>query len=104
MAEEEKENTLSNIDKKFLHISFTANEETNFEEIKKKLDYSKDWVQYIPGCFIIKTLKSVNSWYLTLKDLIGESNNIFICKIDLNERQGWLPEWVWDWIYKNTSE
>ena len=42
-------------------------------------------------------------WYERLKPLLGETDNVFICKLDITQRQGWLPKEGWDRIRKNRA-
>jgi len=85
----------------YLHISFDLkNDPVDLEKLKQRFNLGVDWIHYMPNCWIVKTTSSAQKWYDRLKPYIG-NNNIFICKIDLSERQGWLPKWVWEWIKKH---
>ncbi|MCZ7358136.1 MAG: hypothetical protein O8C66_09470 [Candidatus Methanoperedens sp.] len=85
----------------FLHISFNFNSDIDQKALKKKFDKALDWIQYLPNCWIVKTSRGAQKWYERLKPLLGPKDHIFICKLDLSERQGWLPKWIWEWIQKN---
>jgi hypothetical protein len=86
-----------------LHISFNFKGQVDYEALKKKFDLAIDWVHYMPSCWIVKTTSNAQKWYERLRPHIGPKDHLFICRVNINERQGWLPRWVWDWIYKNSS-
>jgi hypothetical protein len=45
-------------------------------------------------------------WYGRLRGVIDEDDNIFVVelnfvvKLNIEDRQGWLPKSVWEWIKK----
>lgn len=84
----------------FLHISFDIHSDINRDNLKKQFDTALDWIQYIPNCWIVRTEKTAQEWSDMIKPLTGAEDSWFVCRLDLSERQGWLPKWVWDWIYK----
>ena len=84
----------------FLHITYYPKESAQITAFNNTLDKAKDWIHYLPNCWVIKTRKSTDEWYLRLKSVIGPTDNIFIVRIELSDRQGWLPKWVWEWFHK----
>jgi hypothetical protein len=84
----------------FLHITFDSIAGIDPDRLKRKLDIAGDWIHYAPNCWIVRTSGNAARWYRRLKPLLTSSHHIFICKLDLSERQGWLSLSVWDWIHK----
>lgn len=84
-----------------LHVSFAFQGSPNLEALKKAFDLGLDWAHYVPNCWIVKTTSSAEKWYERLKPCMGPNDLLLISRIDLNESQGWLSKWVWDWIAKN---
>ena len=84
----------------FLHISFkwTAVPKTN--ELEPVFNYAIDWLRYAPNCWIVWTTSSAQTWFRRLKPHLGPQDHMFICRLDLTERKGWLPKWIWDWLGK----
>ncbi|MHA2219416.1 MAG: hypothetical protein ACXACY_26190 [Candidatus Hodarchaeales archaeon] len=82
----------------FLHISFDVKEKYDEEKLRKKFDLALDWIHYAPGCWIVRTTSSAEKWYQRIKPVVGPKNLFLIVKIDLEERYGWMPKWVWEWI------
>ena len=87
-----------------LHVSFNINGSISADTLKEKFNLGLDWIHYFSNCWIVKTNSNADKWYERLKPLLGPNDHIFICKIDLSEDQGWLPQWVWDWINKNKND
>lgn len=90
-------------DAHFLHVSFHFKQPINIKAIEAVFNKASDWIHYMPNCWIIKTKGRAQKWYELLKPCLGPKDNVFICEIDLSERQGWLPKWVWDWIKKQND-
>jgi len=84
--------------KQYLHIGFCWSAPPDLKALEEKFNKSIDWVRYSKECWIVWTSSDPNTWYNRLKPLLKENDDIFIVKIDINVRQGWLPTWIWDWV------
>jgi hypothetical protein len=89
------------LQKNFLHISINSENPFTFTRITAILNNASNWIRYMPNNFIIRTRHDPNYWYNKIKPFLKENEYIFITKMDINERQGWLPKNVWDWIKVN---
>jgi len=89
--------------KQFLHIGFKWENPTDSKKLKEILDKAIDWIKYAPDCWILWTSSDPDKWWARLKPLLKEKDYVFICKLDINVRQGLLPEYVWEWINKDRS-
>lgn len=85
----------------FLIINIHLCEEVEQDKFKKVLDKALDWVQCLPNSYIVKTTSDPDKWYVRLRQALGTENQFFVSVVDLTQRQGWLADWVWDWIMKN---
>jgi hypothetical protein len=85
---------------RFLHISFTFNEGLpKVRELEPAFNFlAPDWMRYSPTNWIVWTPRPVSDFLYGLKPLIGASDSILIVKIDMSDRNGWQPKWVWEWI------
>jgi hypothetical protein len=86
--------------KQFLHIGFAFYGEPKVKELETIFNLALDWLRYAPNCWIVYTSSDAQKWYSRVKPLLSENEFVFIVRIDLQERQGWLPKWAWDWIKK----
>lgn len=86
---------------KFLHIGINFNSgkfKTN--ELVVIFDNALDWFRYAPNCWIIWTNSDPEIWVQRLKIGLDDTDTFFICEINMNNRNGWLPQPLWEWIYK----
>lgn len=89
----------------FIHIGLNFSGESNRSaELKPVFDRALDWIRYAPNCWIVWTSSDPEKWYERLKPHLKEGEHIFIVKLDISQRQGWLPKSTWDWINKDRSE
>jgi hypothetical protein len=59
-----------------------------------------DWLRYSFNCWIVWTSRPASDFLYTLKPIIGQSDSVLIVKLDMSERNGWEPLWVWEWMDK----
>ncbi len=85
---------------KFLHISFTFNEGVpKARELEPLFNaLAPDWMRYSPNCWIVWTARPASDFLYAIKPMIGASDSILIVALDLSERNGWQPQWVWEWM------
>jgi hypothetical protein len=84
---------------RFLHVGFnTANALSKATELEGVFDAALDWIRYAPNCWILRTTTDSDTWAARLKPHLGENDMIFICELDMSNRDkysGWLQEWMW---------
>jgi hypothetical protein len=85
---------------RFLHISFTFNEGLpKVQELEPLFNaLSADWMRYSFNCWIVWTARPANDYLYALRAAIGQSDSVMIVKLDLSDRTGWQPKWIWDWM------
>ena len=85
---------------RFLHIGFTFNEGVpkvqELEPIFNGLAF--DWIRYSPTCWIVWTARPASDFLYAIKPNIGQTDSVLIVKLDLTDRNGWQPQWIWDWM------
>jgi hypothetical protein len=89
--------------KRFLHIGFNWSGEPKINELKPVFDNAIDWLRYTPNCWIVWTSSDPEKWYERVKPYLGTGDHVFICAVDMETRQGWLPKTTWAWIDKERS-
>ena len=91
--------------KQFLHISFEfADGDPKIKELKPVFDKALDWYRYVPNCWIIWTARSATHWYERLKPYLSDGDHVFIVRLDISERQGWLSKSFWEWLREDRNE
>jgi hypothetical protein len=84
----------------FFHIFINAKDDVNYESIKKEMDKALDWFKYDSKNWIVYTSSNANKWYERLKKLVEPDGDLFICKLDISDRNGWMEKEFWEWIKK----
>ena len=82
----------------YLHLSVNFAEIDNSDQIEKALDRASDWLRYMPYCWLIYTAQPPRIWYDRLRPMLGNRDHLLIVTVELDERAGWLPKSVWEWI------
>jgi hypothetical protein len=88
----------------FLHIYLRARPGTSRAQIEAKLDLALDWVRYDNGLYVVYTTSDVDRWYQRLSPLVKPGGRVFICELDLENRQGWMSKGFWAWVRKYDEE
>lgn len=90
---------------RFIHISFTFNEGfPKVQELEPLFNgLAPDWIRYSQNCWIVWTARPASDFFYAIKPLIGATDSFLITKLDLSERNGWQPQWVWDWMDKKRT-
>lgn len=70
----------------------------SYETLKEKMDKSLDWYRINEKLWILYTTSDQEKWYVRLSPLVKETGNLFICKLDIDKRQGWMDESFWKWL------
>ena len=70
----------------------------NTDDLAPALSQARDSVRYAPNCWIVWTSDGADAWYSTLRPLLRDDESVFICKLDIRNRAGYLPGLVSDWL------
>jgi hypothetical protein len=84
----------------FAQVSFHWNNKLKVDEVVDAFNKAVDWARIAPNCWIIYTTSPAKVWYNRIKPHLDEGDHVFICRLDMTERQGWLPKWTWEWMNK----
>ena len=82
----------------FLHIYVNPKQGVTREQIEEKLNKALDWFRYYVNIYVVYTTSDVDTWYERLEELVKPDGSLFICKLDIKSRQGWMTKKFWEWI------
>jgi hypothetical protein len=82
----------------FYTIYIERDPEVAYDDIKKVMDLGRDWYRLTSRYWIVYTTSDVNKWYSRLKKFVSRSGTLFICRLDVSERQGWMSGAFWEWL------
>lgn len=87
-------------------LTFDRDDMLNYKEIHDKIISLPDltnWFHYIKSSYIlITTAQSASILSGKIKPFMPDKR-FLVVELNLNNRNGWLPNDAWDWIRKQTS-
>lgn len=82
----------------FYVIYIDRDPEVAYDEVKRTMDLARHWYRINSRYWIVYTTSDAEKWYKRLKKFVTNSGNLFICRLDTRERQGWMSGDFWDWL------
>jgi hypothetical protein len=86
--------------KKFIHIYLDPKPGITREMIEKKIDLAIDWIRYTDTTWIVYTTSDIEKWQVRLKEFVIPEGSLFICELNINNRNGWMIKSFWEWVQK----
>ena len=86
---------------KYFHIGFSFRGEpgTQLDPLQKAIEAgSVDWVRYGMHCWVVYSPGTPEQWTDYLRKTVHNDDYIFICELNLANKAGWLPQFVWEWL------
>ena len=87
----------------YLHVYVSPKEGVTREQVEKKLSLAIDWYRYAKGMYIVYTTSSVDKWKERLIYLVKPGGRLFVCRLDVGKRQGWMNKDFWEWLKKQQA-
>lgn len=88
---------------KFYHIYILPKIGIQQSEVERKMNISLDWIRYDTNCYVVYTTSNVNRLTARFKPLVEPNGRLFICELDISNRNGWMSKSFWDWIKKDRN-
>jgi len=88
----------------FLHIFINPKPGVTRDHVEQKLDGGLDWIRYYDKVYVVYTSSTVDMWQERLRELVKPEGSLFICKLDVSVRQGWMTEEFWDWLNREKKD
>ncbi len=92
--------------KRYLHIGFYFAGIPLIKELEPIFaSLSEDWIRYAGNCWIVWTANSPEEWLRAFQPKLGIKDKMLILELSSGqEPNGYLPEWIWHWLFKNRIE
>lgn len=84
----------------FFHIYMVPKQSVTKEQLNEKLNKALDWFRYAPNNYIVYSTSDEEKLYARFESLVKPEGSIFICKLDITSRQGWINKGLWTWLKK----
>ena len=88
----------------FYVVYIKRKSDVSYDAVKEKMDQSVDWYRIDETLWVLYTTSDAEKWYGRLSPLVKDSGNVFICKLDITTRQGWMNKDFWSWIRREKKE
>ena len=79
-------------------------EGVSYDTLKERMNLCRSWYRLNEKMWIIYSTADVDKLYSRFSRLVKEDGSLFICKLDINTRQGWMNKRFWDWIREHNPE
>ena len=87
----------------FYLIFIKPKEGVSFDDVKKKIDLAVDWFRCTDNVWVVYTTSDEDKWQERLLPFVKTNGTLFICRLDIRRRNGFMTREFWDWIKKNTE-
>jgi hypothetical protein len=76
------------------------------DSIAEKMNLAVDWYRIDPVVWILYTTSDSEKWTSRLTSFVKgeEDGSLFICKLDISDRQGWMTEDFWKWLRRENKQ
>ncbi|MDP2861864.1 MAG: hypothetical protein Q8N95_03635 [Desulfobacterales bacterium] len=88
----------------FYHVFIQPKKGVTNEQVEKKMNLSKDWFRCTYSVWILYSTSRIDKWQERLRPLIEPGGSLFICRLDISKRKGWMKREFWDWIKSNEKK
>jgi len=82
----------------FYMVYLDRNLDVTIDDVKKTFDLALEWYRINSELWIIYSTGDAEKWYSRLKKYIKDGGHIFVCKLNIADRQGWMSKEFWNWL------
>jgi hypothetical protein len=68
------------------------------EEVETALNARKDWIRFRKNTWLVATRTNADVLYSSLWKFVKPEGELFVGKLDLSERSGWMTKSFWTWL------
>ena len=77
--------------------------DSTYEEVEKAMNMALDWYRVKEDVWILFSSSNAEKWYERLKKFSGDGGFLFISRLDVSNRQGWMKKAFWEWLNKDRT-
>ncbi|SHN02018.1 hypothetical protein [Phytopseudomonas punonensis] len=87
----------------FYMVYIRKNSDATLEQIEDKMNLANDWYRVNSDLWIVYSTSDPEKWYSRLSPLVKKDGNVFICKLEVKDRQGWMNRTFWRWLRRESK-
>lgn len=88
----------------FVVVTYTGRSSEEEDQLIDKLNKALDWVKFSPDSWLVWTTADCRKWYERIKPIMRKGENVFIYKVDMSDRAGWMPKSFWNFIREKETK
>ncbi|MFA6198127.1 MAG: hypothetical protein WC734_03170 [Patescibacteria group bacterium] len=85
---------------RFYHIYIVPKESVAFDTVEQKMNLAVDWFRYNSKNWVVYSTSDVEKWVSRLQPLVEPTGDLFVCELNIQNRNGWMSKKFWEWIKK----
>jgi len=89
---------------KFFHIFLRPKFGITPKQVEDKMNLSLDWFCYDTNNWVVYSISDANKLFARFQPLVEPTGSVFICELNLQNRNGWMPKALWTWLKKDRSQ
>lgn len=70
----------------------------SYDEVEARMNKALDWYRITESLWIVYSNSTPERLYERLSPLVKDSGNVFICELNVHNRQGWMKKGFWKWL------
>ncbi|WP_024334637.1 hypothetical protein [Desulfotignum balticum] len=82
----------------FYHVFILPKKGITYEQVETKMNLSVDWFRCTDSVWVLYSTSRIDKWQERLRPLVESGGSLFICRLDISKRKGWMKKEFWDWI------
>ena len=84
----------------FYHVYVKRKNGVSITNVQDVLNDATDWIRYSDQCWLVYSSINARKWHEKLSGLAKNEGELFIARLEIDDRQGWMTKSFWDWIRK----
>jgi hypothetical protein len=88
----------------FYSIYINPKKDSSIEQVENEMNKALDWFRLNQSFWIVYSSSDVDQWMARLKKLVDPDGTLFICELNIENRNGWMTDKFWNWLKKNINK
>lgn len=86
---------------RYYHIYIEPKDGIDYDAVTKKMNLGIDWFKYNRNNWVVYSTSNVEQWMGRLRPLVELTGNLFVCELNIQNRNGWMSKRFWEWLKKS---
>ena len=82
----------------FYHVFINPKEGVTRSQIEEEMNLAIDWFRCTQNVWVLYTTSDADKWLTRLRPFVDPEGSLFICRLDISRRNGWMTKKFWSWI------